>query len=209
MLNTIWASLNNKCFFSVSLSHAISETYLYYKKVFIVYLELELFCFFRATGTHMEVLSNRSGHPSNRSLGTLQFEFCIIFPFTSQFFFFDFFQAFQNINSFSSRGIYKNRQWAEFDLWSVVCWPFMIHPLGMDTSLLKQNEGSGNFLVAQWVKDKDLRCHCSGLGHCYDAGLIPGLGTSTRRGCSQICPPPKKNEGSVNKKGRKRLLGSN
>ena len=36
-------------------------------------------------------------------------------------------------------------------------------------------------LVVQRVK----RCHCSGLGCCCGAGLIPGMGTFTRHGHSQ------------------------
>ena len=31
-------------------------------------------------------------------------------------------------------------------------------------------------------------CHCSSLGHCHGAGLIPGPGTSTYLRCSQKKP---------------------
>lgn len=39
--------------------------------------------------------------------------------------------------------------------------------------------------VAWWLSGLRIRyCHCRGLGYCYDAGLIPGPGTSACRECS-------------------------
>ena len=35
-------------------------------------------------------------------------------------------------------------------------------------------------------------CYCSGLGHCYGVGWIPGLGTSIYHGCDQTNKQTKK-----------------
>ena len=52
-----------------------------------------------------------------------------------------------------------------------------------NTVLKKNIPWSG---VLLWLSRLRIQhCHCSSLGHHYDSGLIPGLGTSTCHGCGQ------------------------